>query len=107
MASTHFLVLSTRDDLLEVMLRLIRNHEGWTAEGATSPDEARQKFAAGEYDIFLLNAGIEAATEAALEAEFKAQQPGLIVIQHYGGGSGLLYNEVQAALDAQKADSKG
>ncbi len=37
---------------------------------------------------------------------FQFQQPEIIIIQHYGGGSGLLKNEIREALDKRAAEQK-
>jgi hypothetical protein len=51
--------------------------------------------------IVLLSNGIDAGSENKLRNYFSARNPCVIIIQHYGGGSGLLKNEILQALDAK------
>ena len=99
MEPMNILVISTNPDLLEVVLRLINQRSGWNGVGVDNPDDALEMFRHGDYRIVLFGVGFDAATERTLAGEMAGIDPEVIMIQHYGGGSGLLYNEIQAALD--------
>lgn len=100
MENLEILVISTNPELMEVILRLVNNKEGWTGTGAESIEKSKEIFTATpKFDIVLFDVGVSEAEEKELTEIFKAQKPEVITIRHYGGGSGLLYNEVQAALE--------
>jgi Mg2+/Co2+ transporter CorC len=46
-----------------------------------------------------LGSGIQYENEINLRSFFKKQNPNCIIIQHYGGGSGLLKSEILLALE--------
>jgi hypothetical protein len=47
----------------------------------------------------LLSGGIAAKEEYHLCNYFTSKQPGIMIIQHFGGGSGLLHSEIQQAIE--------
>jgi hypothetical protein len=48
--------------------------------------------------LALLGSGISEEAENKLRKIFTHQNPQIKIIQHFGGGSGLLSNEIEAAL---------
>jgi hypothetical protein len=46
-----------------------------------------------------LGSGIQEESESNLCAFFVEQNPNIIIVQHYGGGSGLLKSEILLALE--------
>jgi hypothetical protein len=44
--------------------------------------------------------GIDPTIDASLREEFLSRRPGIRILQHYGGGSGLLFGEIAQALSA-------
>jgi hypothetical protein len=50
----------------------------------------------------LLGSGIEKESEDKLCTAFKALNPHIIIVQHYGGGSGLLAAEITRRLQGDK-----
>lgn len=95
---TEILVIGTNDKILETVLRLLNKNVLWNATGVSTADEAIAKCRELNYTVFLIGAGLNDAEEARATAEIKALQPGIHVIPHYGGGSGLLYAEIYLAL---------
>lgn len=99
------LVIGRHPDIMQTVLRLINQHEGWYAEGALTDEEAMTLCKQRKFDLVLLGGGIEEVSERHLRSAFSLYDPELRVIQHYGGGSGLLSNEIMQALE-QKANSR-
>ncbi|HXD79152.1 MAG TPA: hypothetical protein VN616_15145 [Puia sp.] len=93
------LVIGRDPKILQVVLRLLNTHasKAYHAVGTTDADQARSLFADSDIGLVLLTNGIDAATEASLREEFAIRRPGVPVLQHYGGGSGLLFGEIAAA----------
>lgn len=106
MNKTEILVIGRHPQILETVLRLINQNENWNAVGALTDEEAIELFHKYSFDIVLLGGGIEEASEKKLRSLFTFQEPGIIIIQHYGGGSGLLANEIREALDKKEKENK-
>jgi hypothetical protein len=79
-------------------VRLINNNPDWYASGAQTDEEALQYFINQSVDMVMFGGGIEPDSEDGLRKRFKELKPEITIIQHYGGGSGLLSAEIQQAL---------
>jgi hypothetical protein len=96
----NILVVGKDPEILKVVLRLLNDHQpaNYHAIGSTDPDQARSLFADGDVDLVLITNGIDATLDAALREYFLTRRPGVRILQHYGGGSGLLFGEIAQAL---------
>lgn len=92
------LVIGRHPELLATVVRLINQQPDWSAKGTSSDEEAMRWFQEVPYDLVLLSNGIEETTEQMLRAFFYMHRPSCKIIQHYGGGSGLLNNEIREAI---------
>jgi DNA-binding response OmpR family regulator len=81
--------------IMKVVERLLNSHAGWTGIVAPTKEEGLAKLKDEPYDAVLLCVGVTAQDEASFREAAKSPAK---VIRHYGGGSGLLENEVRAAL---------
>lgn len=106
MDRTQILVVGRNKDIVPVLQRLIEKNEAWQCTIAYEDEEAILSFQQMQYDIVLLSSGIEIDSESKLRHIFRFQQPEIIIIQHYGGGGGLLENEIRQALDQRDATNK-
>lgn len=95
----NILIISTNREALEVILRLVHKKDNWKGFGAPTTEKAKELFRLEDIDIVLFNVGICSEEEKELIHFFNTEKEDIIVIQHYGGGSGLLYNEIQFALE--------
>src|ERR1700709_905075 len=98
MSKVEILAVGRHAEILQTVVRLINNNPEWNATGAGTDDEAILAFSAQPYQLVLLGGGIEKESEDRLCTAFKALNPGIIIVQHYGGGSGLLAAEIYQAL---------
>jgi len=98
MKKVNILVVCIQPELLKILLRLINGNSDWQALGAASEEQASEIFAAQPCQLVLLGSGTDTSTENRLKPEFSAIYPQVKFIQHYGGGSGLLYAEIYEAL---------
>jgi hypothetical protein len=48
--------------------------------------------------LVLIGGGVDEESERKLKAEFEKVNAQIKIIRHYGGGSGLLFNEINEAL---------
>jgi DNA-binding NtrC family response regulator len=87
------------EEILQTILRLINNNENWNATGTSNVENAIELFHQHAFDLVLLGSGISDEEENKIRKIFMHQNPQIKIIQHFGGGSGLLSNEIQAALD--------
>lgn len=96
------LVIGKDPEILRVVLRLLNGHQSpaYHAIGSTDPDQARMLFADGDIDLVLITNGIDPTLDASLRDEFTTRRPGVRILQHYGGGSGLLFAEIAEAMTA-------
>lgn len=94
MKTLHFLVIGKNQEILEVLKRIIENNEGWTAE-IQSDEALSYKYIEGhDVDIVLLSSRLEGQFEKDIKVFCENLEQDVKVIDHYGGGSGLLKNEV-------------
>jgi hypothetical protein len=104
MANTDLNILAVgRDkDILTVVERLINSHDGWKAAVASTEDETETIFRTKAFPIVLVGAGFSAEEEEALRQRLLRLDPMVVVTRHYGGGSGLLENEILGILQSNQ-----
>jgi DNA-binding response OmpR family regulator len=98
------LVVGREKTILDVVERLINSHEGWKATIAATEDDVVQLFKKQSFPVVLVCAGFSAQEEEALRQRLTGKDT--VVIRHYGGGSGLLENEILGILDQRKSNGK-
>jgi DNA-binding NarL/FixJ family response regulator len=95
----NILVIGRHASIMEVILRLINGQPDWQAKGSLTDEEALVIFADEAFDLVLIGGGVEEDDEKKLTAAFKVRNPAIKVMKHYGGGSGLLFNEILQATN--------
>ena len=98
MGKVEILVICRHEGILQTVVRLINNNPEWHATGVVTDDEALATFNRETFKLVLLGSGIEKESEDKLCAAFKIHSPEIIIVQHYGGGSGLLAAEIFEVL---------
>ena len=106
MKKIEILVIGRNPAIMETVVRLVNQNKEWNAAGALTDEEAIELFHKYPFDLVLLGSGIEEASEIKLRKLFNYQRPGITIIQHFGGGSGLLSNEIMAALNKRAKEEK-
>jgi BarA-like signal transduction histidine kinase len=96
---TNILAIGRNEEIMTVMQRLLNAPEDWSGQAVTTDEAAFEALQATAYDIILLCAGITAEEETALRERLSALAPAAIITRHYGGGSGLLRNEILYLLE--------
>jgi hypothetical protein len=96
MSKIEILVICRHEGILQTVVRLINNNPEWNATGVITDEEALSLFGSQPFKLVLLGSGIE--NEDRLRVHFKALNPDVIIVEHYGGGSGLLAAEIYQAL---------
>jgi hypothetical protein len=100
MNKVEILVICRHEGILQTIVRLVNNNSQWNATGAVTDDEAMTAFDAQAFKLVLLGSGISNESEEKLRSYFASKQPRVVIVQHYGGGSGLLAAEIYEALGA-------
>lgn len=96
----NILAVGRHTEIMEVLARLLNARDKWKGTVVVTDEDALEAIQAERYTIVLLCSGIAQEEEEKLRQQLLLLQPDVIILQHYGGGSGLLYNEIYAALDA-------
>lgn len=89
-----FLLLGKNEAILAILLRLVNANENWNAVSFSDEKEAQEYFLNNKIDIVLLSSGIEDHVEKEFTSFCIKHQPEVEVIEHFGGGSGLLKSEI-------------
>lgn len=99
----NILVIGKDPEILTVVLRLLNDYKeaNYHAIGTTDSHQARALFADADIDLVLITNGIDATLDASLREEFLGRRPDVRILQHFGGGSGLLFAEIAQALATQ------
>lgn len=95
---TTILYIGRDTEITTVMNRLLNGRPEWKGICVCADDEAVTICKEQHIDLVLLGNGIDAECEKALRIKLNEIKPGIKVIQHYGGGSGLLYGEIMTAI---------
>jgi len=95
---TTILYIGRDVEITIVMDRLLNARPEWKGICVCTDEDALSILRAQEVDLILLGNGISPECENALRKDISALKPNVKIIQHYGGGSGLLYGEIMTAL---------
>ena len=102
METIHILYIGRHLEILQTVIRLINTDENWNGVGVMNDYEAKEIFLRKDFSLVLLGSGIQEESEVELCDFFKKQNPNIRIVQHYGGGSGLLKSEILLALENNK-----
>jgi hypothetical protein len=98
MKKIEILVFGKNAEILETVVRLINENHAWQGEGTMEEEVVIEKCQHNNYDLLLLGGGISPESENKVRATLARLKPELKIIQHFGGGSGLLTSEIESAL---------
>jgi hypothetical protein len=94
MKKLNFLVIGKNEQILCVLKRVIQYNKNWNAIITNNEIDLYRIISNNKIDIVLLSCGLEKDVENKINNYVTKNNPGTKVIEHYGGGSGLLLNEV-------------
>jgi hypothetical protein len=101
MHKTQILVIGRNQQILATIERLINNNPNWKAVPCFTDELAISACEKQRFDLVLLGGGIDEISDTYLREAISKLHPGIRIIQHYGGGSGLLATEINMALASQ------
>jgi hypothetical protein len=93
MKNIEILAVGTHPEIMKTVLRLLNGKPGWHGTLAFSTEEAIAQSQLTSFDIVLVCAGLSVEETKQIQTNFNVP-----IVQHYGGGSGLLYAEICEAL---------
>lgn len=93
------LYIGRHPEIAATVVRLINAVPAWSGVGVLNDEDAKKNFAENPFTLVLLGVGLEEESEMDLRTFFKKQNPQIQIVQHYGGGSGLLKSEILLALE--------
>ena len=99
MEKSNILYVGRNQEILNTVIRLINANASWRAFSAITDAEAQHVFNTNAISVVLPGSGISEESEYGLREFFNKSNPRAIVVQHYGGGSGLLTSELNNALN--------
>jgi len=88
------LIIGADPEITGVINRLVNGFEGFKGESITSIDELEAKLNKTPFDILLMGAGFNEDEEHQIRKTAAAFLPDIKIVEHYGGGSGLLLEEL-------------
>ncbi len=94
----NILVAGRHPEIVPTVVRLLKNNPQWNPTGVLSNEECEAHMQKYKVDILLLSSGLSEADEQLIRQQLVNLHPEAVVIQHYGGGSGLLIAEIYQAL---------
>ncbi|KXH85227.1 hypothetical protein [Chryseobacterium kwangjuense] len=103
MKALNFLVIGKNQEIIDTLKRIIENNEGWKAEIESDENKSYDHINKHPVDIVLLSSGLEEQFEKDIKVFCEQLDKDVKVIDHYGGGSGLLKNEVYSLFPHLKA----
>jgi hypothetical protein len=103
MSKIQILVTGRNEPIVQTVERLINNNPQWNALCAYTDEDTITAFETQPVDLVLLCGGISAESDTLLRRAFATRNPRVTIIQHYGGGSGLLSTEINMALEGRPA----
>jgi DNA-binding NarL/FixJ family response regulator len=98
MKNIKILVTGRHPEVMTTIIRLINSKPEWEGTAALNQEEAVTLFNHQTFDLVLIGAGLTPDEKKTFTQFCKESRPGVRVVQHYGGGSGLLFAEVYQAL---------
>lgn len=98
MRRINILVYTPDAELLERMLNIIYDQEGWQAMGTTSDERAIELFMQHKYDLVILGGAIDSVTDTKLKRLFTRQDRHISILNFHGGDDWYLRVQVQTIL---------
>lgn len=92
------LVVCSNPDILRIILRLTNSNKDWKATGTSTVQEAKNTLTTDNFNLLLIGSGLTDGDEHGLIEHVKNSYSAMRIVQHYGGGSGLLSAEIYQAL---------
>lgn len=95
-----FVAFNSNTPILRILVRILKRGASWECIGISEIGEILPTLKASPTDVLVIGVG---GKEPYLnELETYCAHNDIHIIHHYGGGSGLLFNSIQAYLDQKE-----
>jgi hypothetical protein len=95
----NILYVGCHEEITATVVRLLNANPEWNGVGVCSLEQAMHVFCETSFSVVLLGSGIDEKWETDMCSFFRRENPNIKIVQHYGGGSGLLKSEILLALE--------
>ena len=97
-----FVAFNTNEQILRILVRILKRGASWECSGIAQIEEV-QSALEGKPDVLVI--GVGGQEKYVREWSEYCKTAGIHIIHHYGGGSGLLFNSIQAYLEQKEQSS--
>jgi DNA-binding NarL/FixJ family response regulator len=97
-------LLSKHPAILQTLVKVINNNKSWHAQGTSCPNAALQLCKSNSTTLVILGNGLSTIEEHEFTTALHTFCPNTKVLQHYGGGSGLIHAEILQAVTTPAAN---
>lgn len=99
----NFVAFNSNAPILRILVRILRRGTSWECIGVSEIEQLQSTLENNPTDVLVI--GVGGKEPYLSELETYCAHNDIYLIHHYGGGSGLLFNSIQAYLD-QKEQTK-
>lgn len=96
----NFVAFNTNAPILRILVRILKRGASWECIGVSEIQDIIPTLQKHTTDVLVIGVGGKEPYLAELETY--CTKNGIHIIHHYGGGSGLLFNSIQAYLDQKE-----
>ena len=93
------LVAGKNDQVTGAVIRTLATYPEFSADSVNTASKVEKQLDSEKWDVLLICGGFTPQEEEGFYELKKEKFPELILIEHYGGGSGLIYAELKQALN--------
>lgn len=83
------------EQITNVVIRLLHAMEGYSGVANNSINEMLTSLRENKYDFLLIGAGFDEEQENTIRKKAQEINPKIKILNHFGGGSGLLKSELE------------
>lgn len=94
----NLLLICKNSHILETLCRVLSKYDTYSVTSASTCEEIYLHLYRSNFDGVLLGSGLTDSEEKEVRYWIKTNAPQTRLIVHYGGGSGLLFNELNMAF---------
>ena len=97
-----FVAFNTNEQILRILVRILKRGASWECSGFSKIEQVQNAL---EQRPDVLVIGVGGQEKYVQQWSEYCETAGIHIIHHYGGGSGLLFNSIQAYLDQKEQSS--
>ena len=87
------LLISQNQEIAQTIQRLVDGLGDFRCSYVQTLHELKKELVSNKFDLLLIGSGFNAEDEESMKRLAAQHNPEMKIVEHYGGGSGLLYSE--------------